>query len=137
MRGKAVTKDGKLGTYGITPACAGKSVIIIIVCPLHIGSPPRVRGKVNSIMFPIPYPRITPACAGKRCSPYIPYKTDMGSPPRVRGKAVLLCLVAPYIGSPPRVRGKVCEISVGVGGVRITPACVGKRLKGIIGEEQA
>ena len=106
MRGKAVTKDGKLGTYGITPACAGKSVIIIIVCPLHIGSPPRVRGKVNSIMFPIPYPRITPACAGKRCSPYIPYKTDMGS--------------------PPRVRGKVCEISVGVGGVRITPACAGK-----------
>ena len=72
----------------ITPACAGKSLYVIIVSPFvkdhprlrgekffsnilldaRQGSPPLARGKVLfSFLVPFPY-RITPACAGKSLS---------------------------------------------------------------------
>ena len=71
----------------ITPACAGKTLTfsknllkvedhprvcgenLVILIPRHceIGSPPRVRGKRELLVFTLFGVRITPACAGKTC----------------------------------------------------------------------
>ena len=65
MRGKGVSDASAVNLYGITPACAGKSVFDVVIdalCKDHprvcgeklhidafgflqVGSPPRVRGK--------------------------------------------------------------------------------------------
>ena len=111
------------------------------------GSPPRVRGKVQSIRKNLERVGITPACAGKRNWPtstktaardhprvcgekaqkVLSFWPIRGSPPRVRGKAGQITPITPKLGSPPRVRGKdTAPVSpIGVSG--ITPACAGKR----------
>ena len=86
VRGKAGNLVAKGLNLGITPACAGKSVALLIkvflggdhprVCGekalgdvkrnYKLGSPPRVRGKVMGDFKSTAKERITPACAGKR-----------------------------------------------------------------------
>ena len=86
VRGKAFCLCAHNRLPGITPACAGKSIVLKCarayywdhprVCGeknvavsrsmRHIGSPPRVRGKVGKTKVPFPKCGITPACAGKR-----------------------------------------------------------------------
>ena len=135
--------------FGITPACAGKRKSRPAgarrdrdhprVCgeknqrtrPIqrNRGSPPRVRGKVNSWPWLVAITGITPACAGKSCRrpTRTPARRDH---PRVCGeKVVYQHPRAARVGSPPRVRGKG-----GVGCLhhqcrRITPACAGKSLR--------
>ena len=85
MRGKAYDPEGRARRRRITPAYAGKrhpfhGVVLILWdhprvcgekkwacmrknCP--IGSPPRVRGKVQPLAQTLEERRITPACAGK------------------------------------------------------------------------
>ena len=46
MRGKVFRAAEKTGTFGITPAYAGKSQPSRTVPGRHLGSPPRMRGKV-------------------------------------------------------------------------------------------
>ena len=85
MRGKDGVNDSAQAVTGITPACAGKSVIRISdgclrrdhprVCgeklnalaqfPFILGSPPRVRGKVQLQVLHNASEGITPAYAGK------------------------------------------------------------------------
>ena len=85
MRGKDGVNDSAQAVTGITPACAGKSVIRIsdgclrrdhprvcgeklnalAQCPFILGSPPRVRGKVQLQVLHNASEGITPACAGK------------------------------------------------------------------------
>ena len=112
---------------GITPACAGKRLLLIRpdtrfgdhprVCgekniweaadTKSTGSPPRVRGKGWQ---PVPRTgtrRITPACAGKRLLLMRP-DTRFGDHPRVCGeKRFNRDQTILTTGSPPRVRGKV------------------------------
>ena len=86
MRGKEVQGLLQDLVGGITPAYAGKSRTLSglrfwkrdhpRVCGekdpvfpgllLHLGSPPRVRGKVRQVVIGPPFKGITPACAGKR-----------------------------------------------------------------------
>ena len=86
VRGKDALIALATAHTGITPACAGKSIIMFIsvyvnrdhprVCgekrvlmafsELIKGSPPRVRGKECPFPPAGPQPGITPACAGKR-----------------------------------------------------------------------
>ena len=86
VRGKVYPSDTFIVVLGITPACAGKShflgiwflfwrdhprvcgekVSIWVLLPVYLGSPPRVRGKVEIICSVQGSCRITPACAGKR-----------------------------------------------------------------------
>ena len=86
VRGKVGVYVQGLGEKGITPACAGKSLgrskrtppfwdhprvcgekfRPAIISAGRPGSPPRVRGKVQSEWSEPAYIRITPACAGKR-----------------------------------------------------------------------
>ena len=86
MRGKGTDKTGSAAFSGITPAYAGKSLKLLLsafhlqdhprVCGEknsstttaagRAGSPPRMRGKVNSSMVATSLSGITPAYAGKR-----------------------------------------------------------------------
>ena len=65
MRGKGVQIVRGFCVSGITPAYAGKSLLLCEHCGKPIGSPPPMRGKVS--ILPVFYDRngITPAYAGK------------------------------------------------------------------------
>ena len=92
-----------------------------------LGSPPRVRGKADSVTNVKRNHRITPACAGKseKGLIQIEYLEDH---PRVCGEKPLFPLFPRLIsGSPPRVRGKGFENVITLFQKRITPACAGKR----------
>ena len=104
-RGKENAACGRSTSGRITPACAGKSLII--------GLLPVQRG-------------ITPACAGKSGQEWGSYwgKRDH---PRLRGeKLPRKQLRRQLLGSPPLARGKVCSILKASPYYRITPACAGK-----------
>ena len=147
MRGKVLFKTLGEGTFGITPACAGKrhwqyraatatrdhprvcGEKRLRAAPSHpiTGSPPRVWGKGQRLLAKNPEFGITPACAGKRMV-FAGRKSRTWDHPRVCGEKVsstspIKCLK----GSPPRMRGKVPQ--PGVEGCRlgITPAYAGKR----------
>ena len=149
MRGKAPSNVDVPGTYGITPAYAGKSAGRSAggrrcrdhprVCgekrpavdgkrPLR-GSPPHVRGKVKD---PVPVSAlvgITPACAGKRSAARASAEAARDHP-RVCGEKLMYAALLKYRrGSPPRVRGKVMRCSICQRGSGITPACAGKSEK--------
>ena len=85
VRGKQVMRFRNMFEQGITPACAGKTTpdrcgkyerwdhprvcgennqTSFVRLP-NIGSPPRVRGKLNGLVTMPDGKRITPACAGK------------------------------------------------------------------------
>ena len=94
----------------------------------RLGSPPRVRGKLNELRKYVAAMRITPACAGKThcCRNVVSLFLDH---PRVCGENwVLTPSVALLPGSPPRVRGKLVTVSYSTNAVRITPACAGKTI---------
>ena len=92
-----------------------------------LGSPPRMRGKVQPLGERGSQAGITPAYAGKSRSVQGP-AGNSGDHPRVCGEKLFrFILVLHPLGSPPRMRGKVClPDHVGKGG-GITPACAGKR----------
>ena len=149
MRGKLPYRF--LGHVGkrITPADAGKTIRGVLPYNQHrdhprgcgenewcftfginnIGSPPRMRGKLNAMTTFKMWQRITPADAGKT-----PRKTwtSLQSPdhPRGCGENFGACQhQAMSAGSPPRMRGKPYG-----GGLifllrRITPADAGKTVK--------
>ena len=105
MREKLVTSNLNTFQAGITPACAGKTLLILLkisllgdhprVCGKNElvqelvigwpGSPPRVREKQIKLMEGILVRRITPACAGKTevGSDFLAFVWDH---PRVCGK---------------------------------------------------
>ena len=86
MRGKAPSLRERLHWHRITPAYAGKSRYLMrksgeqkdhprvcgekelrqAIAVQHIGSPPRMRGKVAMFCRAVRAHRITPAYAGKR-----------------------------------------------------------------------
>ena len=86
MRGKAIVSANSNKVHGITPAYAGKSdrnlggIVLNMDHPrvcgekflfwckicICLGSPPRMRGKVDEKLADLLEDRITPAYAGKR-----------------------------------------------------------------------
>ena len=146
MRGKVQLGEIDLQDIWITPAYAGKSGPCPDrvppagdhprVCgeksqstsasPRALGSPPRMRGKVTSLIPALPLHGITPAYAGK--SPASgPVWRKRGDHPRVCGeKAPSAALFARLAGSPPRMRGKVQKVRILAHEERITPAYAGK-----------
>ena len=85
MRGKATEKYNGVSKKGITPAYAGKSLVVAGVCydkqdhprlcgekfispqsiVTNLGSPPPMRGKGKQSLNYVDVDRITPAYAGK------------------------------------------------------------------------
>ena len=132
--------------HGITPACAGKRPPTgrwtsspwdhPRVCGekppagsglyLILGSPPRMRGKVNLLLdgnIPL---GITPAYAGKRPLT-VCWRWQKRDHPRVCGeKMCIQCSKSIPQGSPPRVRGKAVPAALPDVAHGITPACAGK-----------
>ena len=95
------------------------------------GSPPRVRGKARHLVRGAVKRGITPACAGKR-EPPPAFRACGRDHPRVCGeKRAARRAAAGRAGSPPRVRGKAAIPVRLVPAARITPACAGKRGRGI------
>ena len=147
VRGKAYKTLQEAEGGGITPACAGKRDVFpdhesrsrdhprvcgekptspqVTIFPL--GSPPRVRGKVDKLTFKQVDVGITPACAGKsRCRKGI--ASTRRDHPRVCGeKEETHYRKRTGEGSPPRVRGKAFVKLIGRVKPGITPACAGKR----------
>ena len=90
VRGKVARRTPTCQAEGITPACAGKSIVLFLddlvqqdhprVCGEkrrsapsgrpRWGSPPRVRGKACPFGLALALSRITPACAGKRLTSF-------------------------------------------------------------------
>ena len=146
MRGKDGVNDSAQAVTGITPACAGKRAASAReayfiwdhprVCGEKscmrkptawvMGSPPRMRGKVNGGTQLLARHRITPAYAGKRLWPSS-CDTRGWDHPRVCGEKMCCTAIAfRSSGLPPRVRGKgrSAQLRGGQGG--ITPAYAGK-----------
>ena len=89
-----------------------------------------MRGKVDAKRFSVLHDGITPACAGKRPL-LLSSRTVLWDHPRVCGEKCLALLYAcALVGSPPRVRGKDTGGLRPQKGIRITPACAGKRRSG-------
>ncbi len=110
----------------ITPACAGKTAILVsqssrlqdhprvcgknpLIAPNAFwkpGSPPRVREKLETDFEPRKKSGITPACAGKTHRHYLQRLVPWDHP-RVCGKNFFTTReVSLGLGSPPRVREK-------------------------------
>ena len=147
MRGKASPRLKIEPLRGITPACAGKSRGTPFrrtsgrdhprVCGeksgfcqrsiLHLGSPPRMRGKEQRMREARNSAGITPAYAGKS-GEYMAGEDQYGDHPRVCGEKTRMTLIlALQLGSPPRMRGKVAGLLKGRAEHGITPAYAGKR----------
>ena len=127
VRGKVACRKQAPDKLGITPACAGKSIIKDITIPadgdhprmcgeksvmlkfnnVKMGSPPHVRGKdiINRAAFDPS--RITPACAGKSL-PSLSFAQTYWDHPRMCGE---------------KWPQNIHEYHQ----MRITPACAGKR----------
>ena len=131
---------------GITPACAGKTRLVIVkqlnnwdhprVCGKNwlktrfptpaMGSPPRVREKRQRWQKELAQHGITPACAGKT-SAFHNGQYENQDHPRVCGKnSKRTFQPTASQGSPPRVREKRSNAGYRVNYDRITPACAGK-----------
>ena len=146
-RGKGNNLLALIHIHGITPAWAGKSVLLLSVFLVQedhprvggekeeakgkaadiLGSPPRGRGKVSCSSYSHWYRGITPAWAGKRSSG-AKMSALSRDHPRVGGEKGKLSSSEKYIsGSPPRGRGKAASKQHLVDIHRITPAWAGKR----------
>ena len=147
MRGKVILSFDPLPRKGITPAYAGKRIVlpwiwIVLgdhprVCgekvahPLYHtrkgGSPPRMRGKAEPEAAPRPALRITPAYAGKRQMVLVALDRSRDHPRVCGEKAQTAQQTETQKGSPPRMRGKAYQYAEYCIGCRITPAYAGKR----------
>ena len=108
------------------PRVCGENRLLYALISCVLGSPPRVRGKLDNARLFRAVRRITPACAGKTETDRDKLKAEEDHP-RVCGEnAPSTSTGCATRGSPPRVRGK---LRVDLGGnedMRITPACAGK-----------
>ena len=150
MRGKAVLILDDVPGVGITPACAGKRNIPVLVnyhsgdhprvCgekPVAIhtritsaGSPPRMRGKALRVRVAASRARITPAYAGKRPRPAHAAACHQDHPRVCGEKTPSLAVLGSASGSPPRMRGKGALRALRLFRRGITPAYAGKRCAG-------
>ena len=91
------------------------------------GSPPRVRGTVQSKLCSIILARITPAGAGNSSWQAV-YSFDVRDHPRGCGEQPSTIKKPDCeLGSPPRVRGTAMNLVINSRNERITPAGAGNR----------
>ena len=146
MRGKHAAGRQHDHDAGITPAHAGKTLCIefcehdyrdhpracgenlqrLCKASCALGSPPRMRGKLNANFGYGDYHGITPAHAGKTTPSGDPYCLSLDHPRACGENPIFGAFFSRHRGSPPRMRGK----HRGGRGLRrddgITPAHAGK-----------
>ena len=141
---------------GITPACAGNSLIVVVIVHLpwdhprlrgeqqdnaknkvgEMGSPPLARGTVGDGHGVSRGRGITPACAGNRIPSPRPERGAKDHP-RLRGEQEAWTRPTGLVlGSPPLARGTADGNFKIQGLIGITPACAGNSLRTIIGNTQ-
>ena len=146
VRGKLYRENAERATYGLIPACAGKTVrdkAARLNCWAHPrvcgenmpcgntrilegGSSPRVRGKPHSGSEHNTRRGLIPACAGKTRSDLSSYSI-VWAHPRVCGENLQVSLDSfRGQGSSPRVRGKLASGRSTKTVTRLIPACAGK-----------
>ena len=145
-RGRVGILGADLQLVGITPARAGKSGRPVDLAgalrdhpracgeetagPCYeaggLGSPPRVRGRVNCTGWEMTDFGITPARAGKSIATSCKVVTYQDHPRACGEEAVTMLYALADEGSPPRVRGRATQIPHGIVVVGITPARAGK-----------
>ena len=146
MRGKHSFLSRIPPEMRITPAHAGKTVMIYLLCVRRTdhpracgengkrrivqhhtpGSPPRMRGKQSFRRATHLSHRITPAHAGKTHDELVP-QSLCADHPRACGENPERRFTMKRIhGSPPRMRGKLTTRGLSATEVRITPAHAGK-----------
>ena len=110
------------------PRACGENISDFSCDNLRDGSPPRMRGKPQTILYASDNFRITPAHAGKTSSlKSVPCgDTDH---PRACGENLFLIFGSQLFGgSPPRMRGKLTGVLAVTLLMRITPAHAGKTI---------
>ena len=125
-RGRHHTRRPRRRRHGITPACAGKTLLGDF--PQRVGEDhPRMRGEDDGSIWRIDLPgRITPACAGKTKFLHLSGWPN-GDHPRMRGEdETAFTTILPVDGSPPHARGRPISYSLFRLPQWITPACAGK-----------
>ena len=125
-RGRRGVLIESLAVAGITPACAGKTTVIVAISTFFTDHP-RMRGedaaKGSEGCRAV---GITPACAGKTPRPPC-RECAFRDHPRMRGEDQSgLGPVESELGSPPHARGRRNPPVQSDGTGRITPACAGK-----------
>ena len=127
MRGKEDKKEPLCGSFGITPAYAGKSDAACIHGAV-VGDHPRVCGeKWPAALYEEMERGITPAYAGKSFSSSSSFVLYWDHP-RVCGEKVLpLWLCVGSSGSPPRMRGKAGPADAGRKQLRDHPRVCGEK----------
>ena len=109
------------------PRVCGEKCVSRVPRSFSVGSPPRVRGKVD-IEHRKPHPHgITPACAGKSMADSRGCRRPRDHPRVCGEKRPPNQKRCPGVGSPPRVRGKDHQDQLHPLPGGITPACAGKR----------
>ena len=145
-RGRPCSYDVPFYRLGITPACAGKTILAwgclglnrdhprmrgedcsVFRWPTRIrGSPPHARGRRFQEVYYVVPRGITPACAGKTFFPLF-VGTAGTDHPRMRGEDAFPGRgTMPRNGSPPHARGRHVAVRAEWKENRITPACAGK-----------
>ena len=133
MCGEKMMKAGSnCAMLGSPPRMRGKVQCVRRFLLAAVGSPPRMRGKVLCVsFFQFPF-GITPAYAGKS-SISCRWRSGRRDHPRVCGEKCLAVSTARWIpGSPPRMRGKEAGHPVSCLAHRITPAYAGKSTSGML-----
>ena len=108
------------------PRVCGENLLKHCLSLSLLGSPPRMRGKLERPPVLNLLDRITPAYAGKTALPCGTARRCRDHP-RVCGENELRVRKADMtVGSPPRMRGKLLYKDARVDQTRITPAYAGK-----------
>ena len=146
VRGKPIYRNGVYTYFRITPAGAGKTQITLLILSSKqdhprrcgensalsavlsavAGSPPQVRGKLDSLSRNHVQTRITPAGAGKTSAITQLPRIYRDHPRRCGENDVRLRKFDPVPGSPPQVRGKRRTPRGQSAQAGITPAGAGK-----------
>ena len=126
--GKRATRRADFFRRRDHPRVCGEKSFLMNSSRKKSGSPPRMRGKVPSMLPDTPFSGITPAYAGKSQRDRTG-RQWLQDHPRVCGeKASLVAWWENNSGSPPRMRGKAYGIGTSNIDPGITPAYAGKRL---------
>ena len=127
MRGKDELVAHLILQMRITPACAGKSAVLLILSA-HVRDHPRMCGeKFPGLCKGVERMGITPACAGKSLHSSTFPSVSWDHPRMCGEKSQPSVTLRTAAGSPPHVRGKGEVKSMWAFVKRITPACAGKR----------
>ena len=124
--GKSPVAAARPHAPAVHPHVCGEIIASVRSFRLTPGSPPRVWGNLQVVMWHGCGVRFTPTCVGKSGAD-CRNRTAHSVHPHVCGEIVSITMRPPStVGSPPRVWGNPERRQGHAGRIRFTPTCVGK-----------